>query len=144
MWGLEGVYRMHKLVLKNGLLYTSVALRHEGKSVIVKDVIVDTGAFHTIIAADYLEAMDVGFSDDDELVKASGYGGTVCYSVRKKIDLIECGNISVKDIKLDFGEIDPNERVNGLIGLDYLRAAGIILDLVDLMMYIKDKDVSDK
>lgn len=92
---------MHKLVLKNGLLYTSVTLRHEGKLVIVKDVIVDTGAVHTIIAADYLETMDVGFSDDDELVKASGYGGTVCYSVRKKIDLIERGNISVKDIKLD-------------------------------------------
>lgn len=133
---------MNKLILKNGLLYTSVTLRHEGKSVIVDDVIIDTGAFHTIIAADYLEDMDVGFSDDDELVKASGYGGTVCYSVRKKIDSIECGNISIKNIKLDFGEIDPNERVNGLIGLDYLRVAGIILDLVDLTMYIKNKDVS--
>ncbi|AKN29938.1 hypothetical protein Ccar_03420 [Clostridium carboxidivorans P7] len=128
---------MHKLVIKNGLLYTSVILKHEGKSVIVNDVIIDTGAFHTIIAADYLESMDVGFSDEDELVKASGYGGTVCYSVRKKIDSIECGNIVVNNIKLDFGEIDPNERVNGLIGLDYLRSAGVILDLVDLIMYIK-------
>lgn len=128
---------MHKLVLKKGLLYTSITLRHDGKSVIVDDVIIDTGAFHTIIAADYLESMDVGFSDDDELVKASGYGGTVCYSVRKKIDSIECGDIIVNNIKLDFGEIDPNERVNGLIGLDYLRAAGVILDLVDLVMYIK-------
>lgn len=129
---------MHKLVLKNGLLYTSVTLKHEEKSVIVNDVIVDKGAFHTIIAADYLESMDVGFSDEDELVKASGYGGTVCYSVRKKIDSIECGDIVVNNIKLDFGEIDPNERVNGLIGLDYLRSAGVILDLVDLVIYIKE------
>lgn len=48
----------------------------------------------------------------------------------------ECGDIVVNNIKLDFGEIDPNERVNGLIGLDYLRCAGVILDLVDLIMYI--------
>lgn len=69
---------MHKLVLKNGLLYTAITLRHDGKSVMVEEVIIDTGAFQTIIAADYLESMDVGFSDDDELVKASGYGGTIC------------------------------------------------------------------
>ena len=40
-------------------------------------------------------------------------------------------------MKIDFGEIDPNERVNGLIGLDFLRKAGVVLDLVDLVMYIK-------
>lgn len=128
---------MKNLQLKDGLLYTSITLKHGNKSVLVDDVIIDTGAFHTIIATDYLEKMDVEFSDDDELVKASGYGGTVCYSVRKRIDYIECGDLNVKDIKLDFGEIDPNERVNGLIGLDFLRKAGVVLDLVDLVMYKK-------
>lgn len=129
---------MYKLQRKDGLLYTSITLGHEGKSIIVNDVIIDTGAFHTIIAPNFLEEMDIAFSDEDELVKASGYGGTVCYSVRKKINLIECQDIKVNDMKIDFGEIDPNERVNGLIGLDFLRKAGVILDLVDLVMYKKD------
>lgn len=129
---------MNNLQFKDGLLYTSITLKHEDKSVLVNNVIIDTGAFHTIIATDYLDKMDVEFSANDELVKASGYGGTVCYSVRKKIDYIECGDLSVDNIKLDFGEIDPNERVNGLIGLDFLRKAGVILDLVDLVMYKKD------
>lgn len=128
---------MNNLQFKDGLLYTSIILKHGDKSVLVDDVIIDTGAFHTIIATDYLEKMDVEFSEDDELVKASGYGGTVCYSVRKRIDYIQCDDLSVKDIKLDFGEIDPNERVNGLIGLDFLRKAGVIIDLVDLVMYKK-------
>jgi len=128
---------VNRLQLKDGLLYTSIKLRHEEKCIIVDDVTIDTGAFHTIIAPDCLEKLDVAFSDEDELIKASGYGGTVSYSVRKKIDSIECGSIKINDIKIDFGEIDPNERVNGLIGLDFLRKAGVILDLVDLVMYIK-------
>lgn len=52
--------------------------------------------------------------------------------------ILACRGIVVNNIKLDFGEIDPNERVNGLIGLDYLRSVGVILDLVDLTMYIKE------
>lgn len=50
----------------------------------VDDVIIDTGAFHTIIATDYLEKMDVEFSEDDELVKASGYVETVIKLTRNK------------------------------------------------------------
>jgi hypothetical protein len=132
------VYRVNRLQLKDGLLYTSVSLHHEGKCVVVDNVIIDTGAFHTIIAPDFLEKLDVAFSDEDELVKASGYGGTISYSVRKNIDSIECEDIKISNMKLDFGEIDPNERVNGLIGLDFLRKAEVILDLVDLVMYKKN------
>lgn len=128
---------MNRLQLKDGLLYTSINLRHEDKCIVVDNVIIDTGAFHTIIASDFLEKLDVAFSDEDELVKALGYGGTVSYSVRKKIDSIECEDLKINDIKIYFGEIDPNERVNGLIGLDFLRKAGVILDLVDLVMYRK-------
>jgi predicted aspartyl protease len=128
---------VNRLQLKDGLLYTSISLRHEDKCIVVDNVIIDTGAFHTIIAPDFLEKLDVAFSDEDELVKVSGYGGTVSYSVRKKIDSIECENLKINDIKIDFGEVDPNERVNGLIGLDFLRKAGVILDLVDLVMYRK-------
>lgn len=122
---------MKRLEFKNGLLYTDLELNHEGKIIIVKDVIVDTGASHTIIMSEYLEDMNVGFSEDDTIVRASGYGGTVGYSVRKLINNISCGDISVNNMKIDFGEIDPYERVNGLLGLDFLRNANIVIDLVE-------------
>ena len=120
---------MKQLRFKNGLLYTDIKLVHEGKSIVVSDVIVDTGASHTIILPEYLEKMDVGFSEDDTIVKASGYGGSIQNSVRKSIDRICCGGIEVNNIRLDFGEIDPYERVNGLLGLDFLREAKVIIDL---------------
>ena len=129
---------MYNIVLKNGLLYASVVLELKGKTVTVDDVIIDTGAYHTIILTDYLTSMEAEFTAEDELVKASGYGGLQLSSVRKKIDKLSIGDISIENSKIDFGEIDPFERVNGLIGLDFLRNAGVIIDLVDLILYRKD------
>lgn len=66
------------------MLYTSIRLTHEGKSVTIDDVIIDTGAFHTIITTDFLEDLGAKFSNEDKLITASGYGGASSYAVRKK------------------------------------------------------------
>ena len=67
------------------------------------------------------------------------YGGASSYAVRKRIDTISCEHITLSDFKIDFGEIDPDEKVNGLLGLDFFRKAGIVLDIADLNMYRKVK-----
>lgn len=100
-------------------------------------MIIDTGASHTILATEYLEEIDIPLLDD-ELVKATGYGGMVCYSIRKRLDEIRCGSLVLKDIKLDFGVIDPNDRINSLIGLDFLIGAKSVIDLARLTMYEKE------
>ena len=128
---------MYKLSYKNGLLYASLEIMINEKLIKIDDVIIDTGAFHTIILTDYLENYEVEFSEDDELVKSSGYGGLQMSSVRKKVDKVKIGDIFVENVKIDFGEIDPFERINGLIGLDFLRSAGTVIDLVELTMYKK-------
>lgn len=128
---------MKNFKYKNGLLYTDIEILIENKSILVKDIIIDTGASHTIISSSYLEESDIGFNDDDTIVKASGYGGTVQYSVRKLVDKVACGDITLENIKLDFGEIDPEEKVNGLLGLDFLRNANLIIDLVDNLLIKK-------
>ena len=127
-----------KIQLKDGLLYTSIKLMHEWECIIVENVIIDTGAFHTIISTDFLDELGAKFADDDKLIEASGYGGASSYAVRKRIDGIACNNIELKDFKIDFGEIDPNERVSGLLGLDFLMKAELVIDLVELIMYKKN------
>lgn len=125
---------------KDGLIYTSIKLTHENNTVIVDNVIIDTGAFHTIITTDFLEELGAEFSNEDKLIEATGYGGATSYAVRKGIDGISCGDIELSDFKIDFGEIDPKERVNGLLGLDFLMKAELVLDLVNLVMYNKKMD----
>ncbi|EML6501723.1 retropepsin-like domain-containing protein [Clostridioides sp. ZZV14-6009] len=128
---------MKNFKYKNGLLYTDIEILIENKNILVKDIIIDTGASHTIISSSYLEESDIGFNDDDTIVKASGYGGTVQYSVRKLVNKVACGDITLENIKLDFGEIDPEEKVNGLLGLDFLINANLIIDLVDNLLIKK-------
>ncbi|MBN1045015.1 hypothetical protein DVW08_06460 [Clostridium botulinum] len=127
-----------KIQLKDGLLYTFIKLMHEGECIVVENVIIDTGAFHTIISTDFLDELGAKFADDDKLIEASGYGGGSSYAVRKRIDGIACDNMELKDFKIYFGEIDPNERVNGLLGLDFLMKAELVIDLVELIMYKKN------
>lgn len=112
-------------------------IKHEGKNIIINDVIIDTGAFHTIISPNFLEELQAKFADDDMLIEAYGYGGASSYAVRKRIDTISCGDITLSDFKIDFGEIDPDEKVNGLLGLDFFMKAQIVLDIAELNMYIK-------
>lgn len=126
---------MFSMSFKKGLLYATVELEYENKIVAVNDVIIDTGASHTIILTDYLEYLDIPLFDDDELVKSSGYGGVQFSAIRKKIKKVSVGDISIDDMKIDFGLIDPYERVNGLIGLDFLLNAGVIIDLSNLSVY---------
>lgn len=120
---------MANLEYKHGLLYTTLTIKHEEKEVVVNDVIVDTGASHSIISPVFLEMLDTEIALDDEIVNAYGLGRGMCSSLRKTIDKVSCSDIYLTDFKIDFGEIDPQDRVNGLLGLDFLKKANTVIDL---------------
>ena len=63
--------------------------------------------------------MNIGFDDSDELVVMFGIGGAESPAVRKKISCLSIGDISLNNLPIDFGIIDPNNSINGLIGVDF-------------------------
>ncbi|HOJ10072.1 MAG TPA: retropepsin-like aspartic protease [Clostridiales bacterium] len=128
---------MYQLKYKHGLLYADITLKHANKEIYITDVIIDTGASHTVILPDFLTDNDLGFDNSDELVVMSGIGGAEASAIRKRIDSISIGNISMKDIIIDFGVVDPKDRINGLIGLDFLKTAKITIDLDEVAIYKK-------
>jgi predicted aspartyl protease len=128
---------MYQLKFKHGLLYADITLVHTNKKIDITDVIIDTGASHSVIIPDFLNENDIGFDNSDELVVMSGIGGAEASAVRKRIDSITIGSISMKDIIIDFGVVDPKDRINGLIGLDLLKAAKIVIDLDEMTIHKK-------
>ncbi|AGL00559.1 retropepsin-like aspartic protease [Desulfoscipio gibsoniae] len=128
---------MYRLQFKNGLLYADIVIAHHGEKITINDVIIDTGASHSIILPDFLHEHDIGFDDSDELVVMSGIGGVEVSAVRKKIDTISIGDITLEGMIVDFGVIDPKDRVNGLIGLDFLKSAKVIINVDELTLYTK-------
>jgi len=51
------------------------------------------------------------------------------FAFRKSIDVVSLGYILIRNHPLDFGFLDPNSGINGLIGLDLLMKAKVIIDL---------------
>jgi len=122
---------------KNGLLYTSLEVTYNGKSKLINDVIIDTGAAHSIICPDAVEDLDFVWSSNDILVTMYGIGGEQ-YAYRKEIESVKFGQCSVKEYKLDFGYMDDNGTIQGLLGLDLLMKMGIVIDLKTLNLYISE------
>ena len=67
----------------------------------------------------------------------SGSGKSTMMNLVGALDLASKGDIFLDSFKIDFGVIDPHERVDCLIGLDFLKTAGLVLDLEELVVYKK-------
>lgn len=118
----------------DGLLQTSITLNYNGQALTIDKLVIDTGASHTLLSADIVSEMGVYFKTGDEIVNAFGVGGEEsCF--RKTFDAVQLGSFQIENLKLDIGSIHEKLPINGLLGLDLLMKANIILNLSELIMY---------
>lgn len=120
---------------KNGLLYTSVKICYQGRTKLIDNIVIDTGASESILSPDIVYDLEIYPEEDDEIVTFVGVGGSEHHSFSKKIDAIEIGKFSVTDVKIDFGIIDLEGRINGLLGLDILIEMGAVIDLKEFKIF---------
>ena len=128
---------MYQLKYKHGLLYADITLVHANKKIDIADIIIDTGASHSVIIPDFLNENDIGFDKGDELVVMSGIGGAEASAIKKRIDAISLGDITLRNIVIDFGVVDQKDKINGLIGLNFLKPAKVTIDLDEMTIYKK-------
>lgn len=116
-----------KLELRDGLLFVHFRLAYHGRVLTVDNIIVDTGAAHTLIdsaAVELLSATD----EDDIIVTMAGIGGND-YAVRKTIDSLTFASHTIANPPLDFGNLVAHPGINGLLGVDILLQGRFVLDL---------------
>ncbi|RQW12663.1 hypothetical protein EH198_06300 [Paenibacillus rhizophilus] len=124
--------------MRDGLLQTSPTLNYKGQALTIDKLVIDTGASHTLLSTDAVANIGVYFETGDEIVTAFGIGGEEsCF--RKTIDSIQLGSFQIYDYKLDIGSLHEKLQINGLLGLDVLMGANIVLDLAELVMYSTTK-----
>ncbi|WP_102345920.1 retropepsin-like aspartic protease [Bacillus sp. Marseille-P3661] len=123
-----------KIRHKYGLLLVDIILTFNGKSKLIENMVVDTGAARTLISQDIVE--DIGLHVDlhDRIVTYFGVGGKE-HAFRKQVDKIQINDFVVKKIEVDFNDFGY-EDINGLLGLDLLMKAGFNIDLLNLEMNI--------
>ncbi|MCY0875123.1 MAG: aspartyl protease family protein [Firmicutes bacterium] len=128
----------------DGVILCSLKLHHNGKEKEVYNLVLDTGAAETIIYRHAVRELGIYLEENDEFVFMRGIGGREP-AFRKSVQAVEFLGFSASDFLIDFGdamegedEEFDEETVNGLLGLDVLKAGGFIIDLKAMEVYQKE------
>ena len=123
-----------KIEYREGLLFISIDLVYQSRRKTINNIVIDTGASETIISSDIVEDLDIFADPNDKIVSYYGVGGSMHNAFVKTIDEIKIGESKIKKAKVDFGLIDINDEINGLLGLDILIDTKVIIDLKNMIL----------
>lgn len=119
------------MLLKDSLPFVTVTITHNGKTVDIPDVLVDTGSASTILAADRLAAIDIEPSAEDILHTIRGVGGIEVVYLRQ-VDGLQVGECRIADLEIEVGGMDYGFDINGILGMDFLVVSGAIINMREM------------
>ena len=117
-----------QLTLRHDLAFVTATLTYSGVSLEIADVLVDTGAASTIINADLAANAGVYVRPTDTLRRLRGVGGHE-HVFTRRVDRFAIGDRGLDEFELEIGEMDYGFQIGGIIGMDFLRASGAVIDL---------------
>ncbi|WP_405175633.1 retropepsin-like aspartic protease [Paenibacillus sp. FSL H8-0261] len=124
-----------KIEFMHDLIQTSMTIDYKGSSLRIDNLVIDTGAAHSLLSSDIVSELGIRFENGDKLVRSFGIGGDE-YTFQKTVDQIQIGELIMKDIPIDFGVFHEGiNYINGLIGLDILKSGKMVIDLNQMEMY---------
>lgn len=112
---------MH-LTLRGELAFVTATVAHEHATITVPDFLVDTGAASSVLNADIAGDAGIFVHPADRL------------RVLRRVSRFAIGSNGVDDFELEIGEMDYGFEIGGVLGMDFLRAAGAIIDLHNLTL----------
>ena len=125
---------MVELDFRYGLPFCQVTLIHKGHSMVLNNVLLDTGSGGTVFKMDRVDELGITIEKDDTIETISGIGG-VEFVYKKNIDGINLGEIGIRNFMVEVGVMDYGFEINGILGMDFMRSVGIIMDLDKMVVY---------
>jgi predicted aspartyl protease len=122
-----------RLTLRGELAFVTATVTHTGATITVPDVLVDTGAASSVLNADIAADAGVFAGHEDRLRVLRGVGGREYVFVRR-VNRFAIGIYGLDDFELEIGEMDYGFDLGGILGMDFLRASGAIIDLHNLTL----------
>lgn len=117
-----------RLLLRDELPFTEVSL-HVGDAVtVIENVLVDTGSARSVFATDAVARVGLAPGPDDVIRAIRGVGGRE-FVFSRRVDRLTLGPISVERFKIQIAGMDYDFAIDGILGMDFLRATGAVLDL---------------
>lgn len=84
-----------------------------------------------------MDAVGVRIEPGDFLNKIRGVGGVeVVYS--KYFDFVKAGEVSLSLFEVEIGDMNYGMEIDGILGFDFIRSAGLVIDSNELIVLAKD------
>ncbi|WP_172198751.1 retropepsin-like aspartic protease [Saccharibacillus qingshengii] len=112
---------------RDGLLFTEITVHFNKQKKVTSNIVIDTGASHTLISQDEVDEIGIQVSMEDDIITSYGIGGKE-HAFSKKIEGIQVGDFILKDVYIDFTSFKYHS-INGLLGLDVLTEGEFNIDL---------------
>jgi Aspartyl protease len=119
------------ITITGGLPYVQVSLFHQGRSLDLHSVILDTGSAGSVFDADEIARLGLYPAPSDPIRRVYGVGGSE-FVFSKKVEALTLGALRVEDFIIQVGAMDYGFPLQGLIGVDFLLQAGAVIDLQKL------------
>jgi len=117
-----------RLKLRDGLPFLAVTITCAGKTLELRDVLVDTGSASSIVSADRLAEIGVLPSPETAVHYIRGVGGREAVFSRR-VDSVRVGAFEQRNFEVDVGGMDYGFPIQGILGMDFLRASRAVVDL---------------
>jgi len=117
-----------KLQIKDNLPFVQMQVQYKDKEMMLRNVLVDTGSASSILKGELVREIGIKPEPEDILGSVRGVGGSEFVYI-KLVDLLSIGDLIVEDFKIDVGEMDYGFDIDAIIGMDFLKKTGAIIDL---------------
>lgn len=110
-----------KIHLQHGLPIVSLTLTHNNQSIILSNVLFDTGCAATVFDTDVLAHIGIYIDFINGKAKRMyGVGGTseLCYE--QMIPALQIENIALNDIPVQLGSLHEPYGFDGILGFDFM------------------------
>ena len=113
--------------LVDGLPFVDVTIFFREKSLHLDNVLLDTGSAGTIFHADRVAEIGVEPEPQDITHLIRGIGGTE-FVYSKIIDTVCLDDFLLHSFSVEIGPMDYGYALEGIVGFDLIRLAGLIID----------------
>ena len=127
---------MIPISLRDSLAFVELTVTFRGNTLTLTDVLVDTGSGGTVLAIDMVRTIGLHEELTDTIRELGGVGG-VEYVVEKTVDSVTLDGVMISNFVLELGGLDYGFVIDGIVGLDLLRATRATIDLDALELSAK-------
>lgn len=120
----------------NGLPIASIPITYHTKTMIMENVLIDTGCANTIFDTDTIE--EIGLTIDPTQGKATymyGVGGRSEVCFQQNVEAIQIDSFPLKNFVIQLGMTTIPYGFNALLGSDFFVAAKLRIDFSNYEIY---------